>query len=156
MGRLSHFEAASAGAILSVALWLTPAPHAMAQEPSAPCNADCELVIVLPSDDAKPPEVAPDQLRFNVAGGTEVTIRVKKPLLQPGGKAVTVLRFEQPAFVNPGGQPMLTVPLKAGKNVFRAMPAGACPAVDGGCKYDIINTGNPARRVLDPWIIIDP
>lgn len=156
MGRLSKIEGASAGAMLSVALQLIVAPHAMAQEAAVPCTADCELEIVLPPDDARPPEVAPDQLRFYVTGDTEVTIRVKEPLLQPGGKAATVLRFEQPAFVNPGGQPMLTVPLKAGKNVFRTMPAGACPEVDGGCKYDIINTGNPARPELDPWIIIDP
>ena len=36
------------------------------------------------------------------------------------------------------------------------MPRGACPAVDGGCKYTIVNTGNGARPELDPWIIIDP
>jgi hypothetical protein len=157
MGRLSIIEGASAGAMLSVSLLLILATPAVAQQAPVPCTANCELVIVLPSDDSKPPEVRPDQVRFHVAGDTEVTIRLKKPFLQPGGKAATVLRFSQPAFVNPGGQEMLTVPLTPGRNVFRTMPAGACPSEGdgGGCKYDVKNVGNPDRPPLDPWIIID-
>jgi len=77
-------------------------------------------------------------------------------------KAATVLQFigETP-FKNPGNQPQSTVPLTPGNNpiIVRSYDAGVCrPAEDsqnaGGCKYDVINKGDPNRKVLDPRVII--
>lgn len=51
---------------------------------------------------------------------------------------------------------MKTVPLKPGQQVFtiRNDESGACTEQQGGCKYDIVNTGEPGRPVLDPHVII--
>ena len=71
-------------------------------------------------------------------------------------KAATVLKFEEAAFVNRGNQPMANLPLTPGNNVFtvRDYDAGVCREAQGGCKYDVVNTGAPGRPVLDPHVII--
>jgi len=106
--------------------------------------------VTLPEDPDAPPRVSHPV--FRAQSGASVRIKLVDKNNRPGNGA-TVLRFQQAAFVNPGGQPMKTVPLKEGMNVFRirSYDDNVCREDQGGCKYDVISDG---RQVLDPHVII--
>jgi len=133
-----------------------PPPSPPPTEPEPPvdrCPPNCTLTVTLPADPSSPPEVS--HPRFFARGGADVTIVVVDRSNRPG-QAATVLRFpRESAFTNRGGQPMKTVPLNPGKNGFKVRDYGnACLQAQGGCKYDVINTGEPGRPALDPHMII--
>jgi len=113
------------------------------------------LTVTLPANPNAPPGISNAVLRAR--SEVSVTINLVDRSDRPG-QGATVLRFAEPAFVNRGGQPMKTVALTPGNNVFsvRSYADGACHAEQGGCKYDVINTGDPGRPVLDPHVIIWP
>lgn len=122
------------------------------------CRSDCRLTVTLPEDIKRPP--AASQERLELAGGVELEIRLV------GGTAnnrATVLRFDRPGqseqagtpFVDRNGRPVYRVVLNAGSRRLRTRPweDQACRPPEG-CKYDIVNTGNPDRPAKDPWIIL--
>lgn len=124
--------------------------------PSDRCPPNCEVSVFLPTDARAAPRISASVL--NARSGARVTINLVDQTRQPA-KAATVLRFPGPTpFVNRGGQPMKTVPLTPGRNVFkvRSFEDGVCRKEQGGCKYDVINTGDSGRPVLDPHVIIWP
>lgn len=145
-----------------------PPPPPQLPAPVEPCALDCELIITLPADPAEAPEVSDPH--FNVVGGAEVKIVLVDEGNRPD-QAATVLRFApgQEAFVNPGGQPMQTVPLpQAGPHMWkvRDYADGVCTVQiddegvvqydDDGCKYDVVNEGDAGRPELDPEVYIWP
>jgi hypothetical protein len=111
------------------------------------------LTVTLPADPGAPPTVS--NAVFMARAGASVEIDLVDQSNRPAQRA-TVLRFEEAAFQNPGGQPMKTVPLNPGRNVFtvRSYAEGVCREAQGGCKYDVVNSGDPGRPVLDPHVII--
>ncbi len=47
--------------------------------------------------------------------------------------------------------------VKVAASLLLAVPLAGCASMGAaGGKYDVVNTGNPGRPELDPWIIIDP
>lgn len=119
------------------------------------CRNNCRLNIMLPADTDQPP-MADFMLRFADPSG-QLMVEVNN---QSRGNGATVLRFQDrdsTPFINRGGAPMVTVPVNPGQNVLNVRPFedGVCLA-PAGCKYDVINTGQPDRPILDPVIIIDP
>ena len=85
-----------------------------------------------------------------------VNVGARAPTDDVARLPITSIRARLNAFQNPGGQPMKTVPLTPGRNVFtvRSYGDGVCREEQGGCKYDVVNTGDPGRPVLDPHVII--
>jgi hypothetical protein len=117
-----------------------------------PCQHNCELTITLPEDD---PNAHPtiSESRYWIKAGAEL----KVILAGPKDTGASVLIFpENSAFVNRNGDPIYTVVLHPGRagKTFKIGPATSCPR--GGCKYLVANQGRGERRVLDPYIIIDP
>lgn len=123
------------------------------------CRVDCRLTVTLPDNVAEPPDVSSEQLHLAADGQLDV-------LLEGGsaGNQATQLQFFRPGehedsgtpFVNRNGQPMYRVNLNAGNNnglQLRPWSDGVCHAPKG-CKYDIVNNGNPDRPKRDPWIIL--
>ena len=118
------------------------------------CTRNCRLEIVLPEDIGQAP-MADEVIQFADPSG-ELNVDVDN---RSSGNGATVLRFEgrdATPFMNRGGAPMTTVPLRPGRNSVQVRPYsdGVCHGPDG-CKYDVINSGEPGRPVLDPVIIID-
>jgi len=122
------------------------------------CRSDCRLTIDLPEDASRPPNASSE--RLELAGGIELEVRLE------GGTAdnrSTVLRFYRPGehdqagtpFVDRNGRPVYRVVLNASSQRLRVRPwgDGACREPNG-CKYDIVNSGNPDRPAKDPWIIL--
>lgn len=138
-----------------------PPPTQPAPSPAPPtnlCPPDCVLTITLPEDPNAPPEASPPE--FWVNPGAEVTINLVDESGRPD-QAATVLRFmsedDTPFVVHdgPNEQPVTTVSLNRGKNsaTVRSNPNGKC-SPQNCCKYDVVNTGNKDREVLDPEVII--
>jgi hypothetical protein len=117
------------------------------------CPPQCELSVALPSNARMSPTIS--RSVFHARGGATVTITLDNQSTRTE-RGATVLRFEEAAFVDRNGRPMMTVSLTPGKNELTVRPYsdGACRAEKGGCKYDVINTGDPDRPVLDPHVII--
>lgn len=117
------------------------------------CPPKCELSVALPSNARMSPTISKSV--FHARGGATVIINLDNQTNRME-RGATVLRFQEAAFVNRRGQPMTTVTLNPGRNEFTLRPYsdGACRAEQGGCKYDVINTGDPSRPVLDPHVII--
>jgi len=130
-----------------------PEPEPEPELPVDRCPPNCTLTVTLPADPSTPPEVS--HPRFFAEGGADITIVLVDKSNRPG-PAATVLRFPgESAFTNRGGQPMKTVTLNPGNNGFKIRDYGsACLPAQGGCKYDVINTGEPGRPALDPHMII--
>lgn len=100
-----------------------------------------------------PPTVS--QATFRARVGETVTFELINQSSQPG-KAATVLEFTgETPFENQAGIPMQRVPLTPGNNAVtvRSWEDNVCQS-DPGCKYDVVNTGEPGRPVLDPVVII--
>ena len=119
------------------------------------CTQNCRLNIVLPADATQPPGADPLIVFADPSGDLTAVLDNRSR-----GNGATVLRFEDrdsTPFMNRGGAPMVTVPIQPGNNPLLVRPYsdGVCHA-GNGCKYDVINTGQPDRPKLDPVIIIDP
>lgn len=117
-----------------------------------PCPDDCDLTITLSEDD---PNAIPtiSKSRYRIKAGAELNVILDGPR----GTGASVLIFPgDSAFVNRNGEPVYTVVLNPGRmgKKFKIGPVGSCPR--GGCKYLVANQGRGERRVLDPYIIIDP
>lgn len=129
------------------------APVAMgAQATESVCRANCRLEINLPANSGRPPEASRETMV--VAAGQQLNFIVRGG---PSGEETTELRFNRPhtPLLDDDGQPLFTATLERGSNRFRtrAWEDGVCHPPDG-CKYDIVNTGNPDRPIKDPWIIL--
>lgn len=143
---------------------LAAAPAAAEQR----CPPNCGMDIELPADSAKPPSIPDSQKVITTVRGAvmQVTVRGGQP-----GKMATKLVFKKagpgeegephtPFVSNPGpnGQPITEVRLNpAGRTTvfIRQDDAHTCFGPPG-CKFDIVNDGDPERPELDPHIIIDP
>ena len=121
--------------------------------PGNACPPKCELDVALPTNARMSPTISKSVL--HTRGGATVSINLDSQTSR-SQRGATVLRFQEAAFVDRNGRPMMTVTLTPGRNVFtvRDYADGACRAEKGGCKYDVINTGDPSRPVLDPHVII--
>jgi hypothetical protein len=110
--------------------------------------------VTLPTNARLSPTISNSVL--HARSGATVVIYLENQSSQSSREAATILRFQEAAFVDRNGRPMTTVTLTPGKNEFTVRPYsdGACRAERGGCKYDVINTGDPGRPVLDPHVII--
>ncbi|SRR6056297_982217 len=131
-----------------------PLPSEMARpSPDNECPPKCELDVTLPTNARMSPTISKSVM--HARGGSTVSINLDNQTSR-GARGATVLRFQEAAFVDRNGRPMTTVTLNPGTNVFtvRDYADGVCRAEKGGCKYDVINTGDPSRPVLDPHVII--
>lgn len=119
------------------------------------CAPNCRLDIELPPEFGRP-TLPRRQTALAIEGGKNVTIEAP-----PANDGKFMLIFEHAAFAKltpPGQEPndpddvLYVIELNAGRNEFRALPAGSCPPA--GCKYTIVDTKNKNRPPLDPWIIL--
>ena len=117
------------------------------------CRSNCAVTIELPADSGRAP-TAPAVTR--IAGGQVLDFNIDG---QTRTDARTVLAFEQAAFLDQRGKPLYTLELAAGSNRFESRPYedGVCHG-PGGCRYVVINVGNPTRPPIinSPVVIIDP
>lgn len=130
-----------------------------AHQSRAVCRTDCRVNIDLPGNVAQAPTTS--ARKMNVAGGGPFEFMLSGE--GPPERWATTLRFRRPGespdagtpFLNRAGKPLYEVILKSGHNrlALRPYKDGVCHPPHG-CKYDIINTGNPDRPARDPWIII--
>lgn len=148
--------------LLSIAGMVT-SPAAAQQE----CPPSCGMDIELPAEAAKPPAIPDSQKTIISLRGAAMLATVS------GGrgpdKAATKLVFRKAQageqgepytpFVDrpgPNGKPITEVRLKspgATRLFIRDDEEHTCFEAPG-CKFDIVNDGDPERPVLDPWIII--
>lgn len=130
-----------------------------AHQSRAVCRTDCRANIDLPGNAAKAPTIS--ARRMNVAGSGSFEFMLTGE--GPPERSATTLRFHRPGespdagtpFLNRAGKPLYEISLRPGRNrlALRSYKDGVCHPPNG-CKYDIINTGNPDRPARDPWIII--
>lgn len=134
------------------------------------CPPDCGMDIELPADSAKPPSIPDSQKVITTVRGAVMQVVLKDPGSRPG-KVATKLVFKK---AGPGEEgepytPFVSNPGRNGKPIteVRLNPAGRTTVFirqddehkcfgPPGCKFDIVNDGDPERPVLDPHIIIDP
>jgi hypothetical protein len=144
----------------------------MAASPAAAeqhCPPSCGIDIELPADAAKAPAIPDSQQTIIAVRGAAMQATVDDRRGRPD-KAPTTLVFRKAApgeqgephtpFVDrpgPNGKPITEVRLKAPgatRLFIREDDQHNCFEAPG-CKFDIVNDGEPERPVLDPWIIID-
>lgn len=132
------------------------------------CPTACGLDIELPADRTKPPSI-PDSQQVTITtrgAAVRVTLTGGDP-----GKVATKLVFKK---AGPGeeGEPHTPFVENRSANAkpiteVRLNPSGRTTVFirrddahtcfgPPGCKFDIVNDGDPERPVLDPHIIIDP
>jgi hypothetical protein len=154
----------AAAGLLSIA-GMASSP-AMAQQE---CPPSCGLDIELSADPAEAPGIPDSQKTIIVIRGAAMLAQVSDRRGQPD-KAATKLVFRKAAageqgepytpFVDspgPNGKPITEVQLKAPgatRLFIREDDDHACFEAPG-CKFDIVNDGDPERPVLDPYIIIN-
>lgn len=138
------------------------------------CPPQCGLDVELPEDVTKPPRIPDDQQTVSAVRGA-VMLATLTDLLGDSDKVATKLVFRKaeggeggepytPFVDRPNGTPITEVRLNANGRTqlfVRTDDEHECfKKSDGadeenGCKYDIVNDGNPDRPILDPWIIIE-
>ena len=133
------------------------------------CPPNCGLDIELPADSADAPAITDSQKTIIAVRGAAMLATVSDRRGQPD-KAATRLVFRKAEagqqgepytpFVDrpgPNGKPITEVQLKAPgatRLFIREDDQHECFEAPG-CKFDIVNDGEPERPVLDPWIIIE-
>jgi hypothetical protein len=154
--------------------WVAAGLLAIAGMASAPaiaqqeCPPSCGLEIELPADAAAAPGIPDSQKTIIAIRGAAMLAMVSDRRGQPD-KAATKLVFRKAAageqgepytpFVDspgPNGKPITEVHLKAPgatRLFIREDEEHECFEAPG-CKFDIVNEGDPERPVLDPYIII--
>lgn len=121
------------------------------------CRADCRVDINLPDEPAN----------LHVEGGSEVNFRIqhaeqaltrmhsarRDSAQRNSGR--TVLSFEEPALLDNEGNPLYTLDLRSGNNIYEVNDQGVCGPPDG-CRYVIIDVGRPDRPsiISSPLIIV--
>lgn len=124
------------------------------------CRSECRIPITIPGGDdpGSAPTGFPDV--FRIAGDTPIEFVVNGGSGSPG--TVTLVFLEPVIARAQGGGPgdpwLYTLKLNPGNNAYRVRgyDAGLCHAP--GCKFVVINSGQPNRRsvINSPTIIIDP
>ena len=147
------------------------------------CPPRCGLDVELPEDVTQPPRIPDDQQQVFAVRGA-VMLATLTDQFGDRDKAATKLVFQKaergergepytPFVDRPGpqGRPITEVRLNPNgptRLFVRTDDEHECFKKDDeerageeraeeekGCKYDIVNDGNPDRPILDPWIIIE-
>jgi hypothetical protein len=132
------------------------------------CPPSCGMDIELPADAAKAPGIPDGQTTIIAIRGAAMLAMVSDRRGKPD-KAATKLVFRKAEAGEPGepytpfvdrpgpnGKPITEVHLKspgATRLFIREDEEHKCFEAPG-CKFDIVNEGEPERPVLDPYIII--
>lgn len=144
--KLSHYL------LLGAILTLASCETLQSQVPPIACSTNCQVEVDLPANPGGRPSAAPTTLR--VEAGRQINFVVRGG---QAGKEATELVFENETPLLDGeGRPVYIVTLGVGSNRFPTRPIsdGVCQGTNG-CKYHIVNSGNPQSRPLDPWIILE-
>lgn len=133
------------------------------------CPPACGLDIELPADITLPPRIPANQEVIRAVRGAIMQARLTYEHGE-SDRAATKLVFQKAGpgevgephtpFVDklgPNGKPITEVRLKlnAPTVLFIRTDDDHNCWDENSCKYDIVNDGEPARPVLDPWIIIE-
>lgn len=115
-------------------------------EPEA-CKDKCTVDINLPDEPAD----------LHVKGGSEVNFRIQhsERVSTHRDSARTVLSFEEPALLDNERNPLYTLDLRSGNNIYEVNDEGVCRPPNG-CRYVIIDVGRPDQPsiISSPLIIV--
>lgn len=119
-----------------------------------PCVRGCVVTITVPRDPTLPASVSPE--KFYLRPNAELNFKL---IFEPGAdpySASVLLDFARDVFADANGNPVKSLPLRPGDNVFKSRPTSyrLCPPRDP-CKYDVVVDRPEGQTRLDPWIIIE-
>lgn len=126
------------------------------------CDDNCPIAVELSADQSQPGK-APDITR--VKEGARVIFELRSEDADQPDQQRIVLAFGQAVFVDRRGNPIYALELKESGQTYRVRTSRdqnnsnkpVCPIGPDGCRYVVVNVGNPGRPAVisSPRIIID-
>lgn len=120
--------------------------------PGQRCPPACDIDITVPADRGPPRLGNPAQERTSVKPGERIVFTTPRGA---GAPRLTLVFEKDSPFVDRDGNTLYVLELPPGRRPLPVREDRAACAPPDGCKYTVIDRGNPTRKPLDPWIIID-